>query len=141
MQKDFNLHAGERIVTWLPRCWGIGASSLELEGREAKQLGSLSREGGIDKAIGKKTQALSLWRQLLSGVKERYPFKEDVICHPGKWTTMERGIQYLRELAMLEVIYDDLDNKEFQMKSSAHKLCCGSLYRAYHQHMPTYWQY
>ncbi|KAK4818477.1 hypothetical protein QYF61_014179 [Mycteria americana] len=45
-------------------------------------------------------------------MKERYPFKEDVICHLGKWTTMERGIQYLRELAVLEVIYDDLDNKQ-----------------------------
>ncbi|KAK4826926.1 hypothetical protein QYF61_012754 [Mycteria americana] len=88
------------------------ASSLELEGKEAKQLGSLSREGGIDNVIGKGAQALSLWRQLLSGMKERYPFKEDVICHPGKWTTMERGIQYLRELAVLEVIYDDLDNKQ-----------------------------
>ncbi|GAB0208758.1 ubiquitin carboxyl-terminal hydrolase 4 [Grus japonensis] len=70
------------------------------------------REGGIDKAIGKKTRALSLWRRLLSGMKERYPFSEDVVCHPGKWTTMERGIQYLRELAMLKVIYDDLDNKQ-----------------------------
>ncbi|KAK4817115.1 hypothetical protein QYF61_027978 [Mycteria americana] len=69
-------------------------------------------EGGIDKAIGKGAQVLRLWRQLLSGVKERYPFKEDVICHPGKWTTMERGIQYLRQLAVLEVIYDDLDNKQ-----------------------------
>ncbi|KAK4831260.1 hypothetical protein QYF61_016730 [Mycteria americana] len=39
--------------TWLLRCWGNGASSLELEGKEAKQLGSLSREGGIEKVIGK----------------------------------------------------------------------------------------
>ena len=27
---------------------------MELEGKEAKQLGSLARDGGIDKAIGKK---------------------------------------------------------------------------------------
>ena len=53
---------------------------MELEGREVRQLGSLSREGGIDKAIGKKTQNLSLWRQLLSSVRERYPFKEDFVC-------------------------------------------------------------
>ncbi|KAK4826306.1 hypothetical protein QYF61_007153 [Mycteria americana] len=69
-------------------------------------------EGDIDKAIGKGAQALSLWRRLLSGVKERYPFKEDVIRHPGKWTTMETAIQYLRELAMLEVIYGDLNNEQ-----------------------------
>ncbi|KAK4818034.1 hypothetical protein QYF61_004158 [Mycteria americana] len=48
----------------------------------------------------------------LEGVTARYPFKEDAICHPSKWTTMERGIQYLRELAVLEVIYGDLDNEQ-----------------------------
>ncbi|KAM9590490.1 uncharacterized protein ACIBXB_005749 [Morphnus guianensis] len=112
MRKDFSCHPGEHIVTWLLRCWDNGASSVELEGKEAKQLGSLSREGGIDKAIGRKTQVLSLWRRLLLGVKERYPFKDEVTCHQGKWTTMERGIQYLRELAVLEVIYNDPENAQ-----------------------------
>ena len=93
------------------RCWDNGANSLELEGKEAKQLGSLSGEGGVDKAIGKGTQALSLWRRLLTRVKERYPFKEDVTYRLGKWTTMEKGIQYLRESAVLEVIYGDLDDQ------------------------------
>ena len=41
-------------------------------------------------------------------VLERYPFKEDVLFHPGKWTTMEKGIQYLRQLAVLEVVYRPL---------------------------------
>ncbi|KAK4810702.1 hypothetical protein QYF61_007676 [Mycteria americana] len=88
----------------------LRANSLELEGKEAKQLGSLSREGGIDKAIGKGEPARSLWRRLLSAIRERYPFKEDVVYRSGKWTTMERGIQYLRELAVLEVIYGDLND-------------------------------
>ena len=112
MQKDFSRPSGEHIVTWLLRCWDNGASSsLELEEKEAKQLGSLSREGGIDKALGKGTQALSLWRRLLSGERERQPFKEDIVYRLGKWMTMEKGIQYLRELAMLEVIYGDLDDQ------------------------------
>ena len=111
MQKDISHRPGKHIVTWLLWSWDSGASSLELEGKEANQLGSLSREGGIDKVIGKGAPALSLWRRLLSAMKERYPFKEGVIYRPGKWTTMEKGIQYLRELAMLEVIYGDLDNK------------------------------
>ncbi|KAK4810706.1 hypothetical protein QYF61_007680 [Mycteria americana] len=75
MRKDFSHRPGKHI------------------GKEAKQLGSLSREEGIDKAIGKGAPALSLWRRLLSAMKERYPFKEDVIYRPGKWATMERGIQ------------------------------------------------
>ncbi|KAK4827627.1 LOW QUALITY PROTEIN: hypothetical protein QYF61_019837 [Mycteria americana] len=84
--------------------------SQEEEEEEAELINEVGR--GIDKAIGKGAQALSLWRELLSGMKERYPFKEDATCHPGKWTTMERGIQYLRELVMLEAIYDDLDNEQ-----------------------------
>ncbi|GAB0189112.1 hypothetical protein GRJ2_001376500 [Grus japonensis] len=112
MWKDFRRLPGEHIITWLLRCWDNGASSLELEGREAKQLGSLSREGGIGKAIGKKAQALSLWRRLLSSVRERYPFSEDVVCWQGQWTTMKRGIQYLRELAVREMVYYDPDNAQ-----------------------------
>jgi len=34
------------------------------------------------------------------------------MCHPGEWTTMERGIQYRRDLAVLEGIYDDLNNEQ-----------------------------
>ncbi|GAB0209411.1 hypothetical protein GRJ2_003406800 [Grus japonensis] len=122
MRKDFSHHPGEHIVTWLLRCWDNGASSLELEGREAKQLGSLSREGGIDKAIGKKAQALSLWRRLLSSVRERYPFSKDVICRPGKRTTMERGIQYLRELAVREMVY--YDPNKTQLLTDPHEAQC-----------------
>ncbi|GAB0197180.1 hypothetical protein GRJ2_002183300 [Grus japonensis] len=77
MRRDFSCLPGEHIITWLLRCWDNGASSLELEGREAKQLGSLSREGGIDKAIGKKAQALSLWRRLLSSVRESHVEERD----------------------------------------------------------------
>ncbi|XP_049649835.1 uncharacterized protein LOC126035345 [Accipiter gentilis] len=112
MRKDFGCCIGEHIITWLPRCWDNGANSLELKGRETKQLGSLAREGGIGKAIGRGTQAISLWRRLLSSVKERYPFKEDVICQSSKGTTMERGIQYLRELAVLETIHHDPENPQ-----------------------------
>ncbi|GAB0208327.1 hypothetical protein GRJ2_003298400 [Grus japonensis] len=43
-------------------------------------------------------------------MRKRHPFSEDVICRPGKWTTMERGIQYLRELAVREMVYYDPDN-------------------------------
>jgi len=71
MRKYFSHHPGKHIVTWLLQCWDNGASSLELEGKEAKQMGSLARDGDIDKAIGKKDQVLSLWRRLLSGVRER----------------------------------------------------------------------
>jgi len=38
------------------------------------------------------------------------PFEEDLVCYPYKCTTMEKCVQYLKELAMLEVMYNiDLD--------------------------------
>uniref|UniRef100_A0A8B9VF07 Uncharacterized protein n=1 Tax=Anas zonorhyncha TaxID=75864 RepID=A0A8B9VF07_9AVES len=112
VRKDFGRCIGEQLVTWLLRCWDSGANCVELDGREARRLGSLARDAGIDKAIADGAQSTSLWRRLLSAVRERYPFKEEILCLPGKWTTMEKGIQYLRELAVREVIYEDPDLRQ-----------------------------
>ncbi|GAB0207736.1 hypothetical protein GRJ2_003239300 [Grus japonensis] len=43
---------------------------------------------------------------------ELQDMRKDYSCQPGKWTTADEGIQYLRELAVLEVIYSDLDDEE-----------------------------
>lgn len=136
MQKDFSHRPGEHIVTWLLRCWDDGATSLELEGREAKQLGSLAREKAIDKTIGKGAQIFTLWRHLLSGVKERYPFKEDLVCQPSKWLIMERGIRYLRELAVREVIYRDLDNEQLSKDPDEVK-CTRPMWQKFVQSAPS----
>lgn len=68
----------------------------------------MAREEGIDKGIRRKSKTLNLWRRLLSAVKKRYPFRDDIECRrPRKWTTWEKAINYLRELAVREVIYGD----------------------------------
>lgn len=41
-------------------------------------------------------------------MRERYPFKQDHVNSPGKWTTADEGIQYLKEVELLEIIYSDL---------------------------------
>ena len=75
----------------------------------------------IDKAIGKKQQVLSLWRRLLSGVRERYPFSKDFMCYP--WQVDQYGnIQYLRELAVSELVYCDTDKE--QLPSDPDELQC-----------------
>jgi len=45
-------------------------------------------------------------------VRDRYSFSDDFVCYPGKWTNMERGIQYLRELAVRELVYYDTDDEQ-----------------------------
>ncbi|KAJ7423280.1 hypothetical protein BTVI_10485 [Pitangus sulphuratus] len=47
---------------------------MQLDGTEAKQLASLSWDVGIDEGIGKKTETLSLWRRLLSSMRERHQY-------------------------------------------------------------------
>lgn len=49
MGKDLICCLGEHIIIWLLKCWDNGTSSLEFGGREAKHLGSLSREKSINK--------------------------------------------------------------------------------------------
>ncbi|XP_074696053.1 E3 ubiquitin-protein ligase AMFR isoform X3 [Strix aluco] len=112
VRKNFNRRSGESIATWLLRCWDNGARNLDLVGSEAKRLGSLCREERVDKAFAKEARLFSIWKRLLSGVKEGYPFKGNLIYHPNRWTTMEKGIQYLRELAVVEVIKDAVNNKQ-----------------------------
>ena len=45
-------------------------------------------------------------------MKDRYPFKEDLANSHRKWTTIEGGVRYLRELAMVEVNYSNLENNQ-----------------------------
>ncbi|GAB0208274.1 mitochondrial enolase superfamily member 1 [Grus japonensis] len=68
-------------------------------------------------------------------VRARYPFKEDLVNSPGKWTTADEGIQYLRELAVLEVIYSDLDDDEVS-KDPEDVLCTWAMWRKVIQSAP-----
>ncbi|KAK4806879.1 hypothetical protein QYF61_012600 [Mycteria americana] len=124
-------HPSEQIISWLLRCWDTGDNS-----KEAWQLGSLARDKAIDKGIGKGATVLSLWRRLLSSVKERHPLKEDLANSRSKWTTIEGGIQYLRELAMVEVIYSNLDNNQAS-KDLNEIWCMRSTWRKFVQSAPT----
>lgn len=87
----------------LPGCSNIGILHCcqELDSRQARQLGSLSRDIGIDKVIGKGTGTHSLWTWFLLTMKASYPLRNGLVCFLGKWTPTEEGIQCLRELEMV----------------------------------------
>lgn len=76
--KYFSHHPGTHIIPAWEQTGDNSANSLELEDREAKHLGSLSSQKGIDKTIGKGQESLA------SGSNSYQALKEDVICHPGK---------------------------------------------------------
>ncbi|RMC15931.1 hypothetical protein DUI87_08137 [Hirundo rustica rustica] len=101
LRREFTRQTNESILTWLLRIWDAAANDTILDGSEARQLGSLSRDVVIDQGIGRTQQTLSLWRRLLTSVRDRYLCKEDLQVHQGKWSTMEQEM-YSRYLATLQ---------------------------------------
>ena len=43
---------------------------------------------------------------MLIAVRERYPYKDSLKPVMKTWDTIEKGIQYLREIALVEMLYD-----------------------------------
>lgn len=82
-------------------------SSLDLTVSEAKQLGSLSRENGIDKAIRKGTQPFTLLQRLLSAVRKRYPSKEDLV-----FQFLQQVLQLLQSLPRVLWLLQVLQQEE-----------------------------
>ncbi|XP_048786349.1 uncharacterized protein LOC125686424 [Lagopus muta] len=106
-RKEFTRRLNESIVSWLVRCWDSGAHSLSLDGNEARQLGAIARDPAIDRGISRcSDEAASLWERVLTAVKEKYPFKNSLKIAMKKWDTVEKGIQYLREIGVVEMLYD-----------------------------------
>ncbi|PKU29135.1 ubiquitin carboxyl-terminal hydrolase 4 [Limosa lapponica baueri] len=119
IHEDYSHQEGEQVVTWLLRCRDTGADSLDLDGRESKQLAPLARESDIDRALGRPPQSLTLWRRLLLSVRSRYPYRDDIMYQPPKWTTIERGVKNLREIAVREMIFSNLDDLQTSLDPDA----------------------
>ena len=126
---------GSNPLTWLLQCWYNRANSQQSEGKEAQQLGSLARNRGIERGIGKEAAICSLWSRLLSSVRARYPFREDLVNSSEKRTAADEGIQYLRELAVVEVIYSAPDDEEVSKDPEA-VLCTRAMWRKVIQGAP-----
>lgn len=108
-RKEFIQHPNKTIVTSLLRCWDNGASGVLLDFNEACQLGSIAWDSTIDRGISRcLNRVATLWEWVLLAVKERYPFKDDLEPVMKKWNTVEKGIQYLRETALVEMLYDPM---------------------------------
>lgn len=107
IRKEYMRHPGETVLAWLLRCWDNGVSSVSLDSSEARQLGNIARDTAIDRGISRCLDgAATLWERLLLAVKEKYPFRAELQPGMKVWNTVEKGIQYLRETAIVEMLYD-----------------------------------
>ena len=112
LRKDFTRQPKENMVTWLLRCWDNGANSAWLDGSEARQLGSISKDSCMDRGIGTcQNWSYTLWKWMLIAVRDRFPFKRDLEPEKKKWTDIEKGIQFLRESALVEMLYSPQFNR------------------------------
>lgn len=59
----------------------------------------------------------------MSAVRELYPFKKDMASNPGRYTTMEKGIQCLRELAVVDMMYSINLNENTNSYAPEDKIC------------------
>jgi len=63
--KDHSHQPGEPVAPWLFRCRDNEANSQPLQGKQAQHPGSLARNWGIERGLGKEAAICSLWRWLL----------------------------------------------------------------------------
>ncbi|NXA81833.1 DZIP3 ligase, partial [Thryothorus ludovicianus] len=101
---------GESLLLWLYKCWSAGADVVLLDRSEAKQLGSLSRNVGVDWEIRRGTGTRSLWTRLVSSVRDACT-ADELLVHRDRWNTRMEGLEYLTELTMADMLFGSTLNR------------------------------
>lgn len=107
LRKDYRRQPDESIISWLVRLWDAAGEVTILDGTEARHLGSLSHDTVIDQGMMSRASPYSLWERVLESVAQRYLCADDLYMQQTGWKTIEQGIQRLREMAVVELIFSD----------------------------------
>ncbi|RMB88511.1 hypothetical protein DUI87_35088 [Hirundo rustica rustica] len=107
LRKDYTRRPDESIISWLVRLWDAAGEATILDGTEARHLGSLSHDPLIDQEMMREDSPCSLWEQVLGSVAQRYLCADDLYMQQTQWKTIEQGIQRLREMAVVEIVFSD----------------------------------
>ncbi|RMC20051.1 hypothetical protein DUI87_00897 [Hirundo rustica rustica] len=105
LQKDLAWRGCEAYTAWLVRVWDLIGTGVQLDNSEARNLGPLTQDSGVNQVFVREPGPLSLWERLLMSVRERFVHRDRMQEHHHRmrWKTLEEGIQQLREVAVLEV--------------------------------------
>ncbi|KAJ7401632.1 hypothetical protein BTVI_93882 [Pitangus sulphuratus] len=125
LRADVIRYPNESILTWMIRVWDSTGDAIKLDGGEARFLRSIAQDVGIEEVFVREPKPLSLWARLLDAVRERFIYRDLLQTeHYAKgWKTMEEGIQRLREMALLEVLF----GRDGQYTSDPDKVKCTPL--------------
>ncbi|RMC22055.1 hypothetical protein DUI87_02926 [Hirundo rustica rustica] len=107
LQKYLAWRGREAYTTWLLRVWDLIGTGVQLDNSEARNLGPLTQDSGVNQVFVREPGPLSLWERLLMSVRERFVHRDRMQEHHHRmrWKTLEEGIQQLREVAVLEVLF------------------------------------
>ncbi|RMB92485.1 hypothetical protein DUI87_31127 [Hirundo rustica rustica] len=107
LQKDLARRGREAYTAWLLRVWDLIGTGVQLDSGEARNLGPLTQDSGVNQVFIREPGPLSLWERLLMSVRERFVHRDRMQEHQHRmhWKTLEEGIQQLREVAVLEVLF------------------------------------
>ncbi|NWT18173.1 DZIP3 ligase, partial [Vireo altiloquus] len=123
------------LLLWLYECWFAGANvNVFLNGSGARLLGSLARDVAVDRAIGRRTEKLSLWRRLVAGVRETYT-ADEVMVYRNRWNTKLEGVNYLTELTMADILYGNTRNAQY-LDNPDEAYCTWHIWEAFENSAP-----
>ncbi|RMB89335.1 hypothetical protein DUI87_34316 [Hirundo rustica rustica] len=107
LQKDLARRGREAYTAWLLQVWDLIGTGVQLDSSEARNLGPLTQDSGVNQVFVREPGPLSLWERLLMSVRERFVHRDRMQEHHHRmrWKTLEEGIQQLREVAVLEVLF------------------------------------
>ncbi|RMC21558.1 hypothetical protein DUI87_02424 [Hirundo rustica rustica] len=108
LQKNLAQQGSEAYTAWLLRVWDLIGTGVQLDNSEARNLGPLTQDSGVNQVFVREPGPLSLWERLLMSVRERFVHRDRMQEHHNRmrWKTLEEGIQQLREVAVLEVLFE-----------------------------------
>lgn len=109
MLREYCSSAGGEPSPWLKEGKSNGAAMepTDITTVQVPAKASLTQDAGTDWVFGREPGPLPLWERLLMNVRERIVHRDRLQEHHHRmpWKTTEEGIQQLRQVAVLEVLF------------------------------------
>ncbi|XP_063281038.1 uncharacterized protein LOC134565396 isoform X1 [Prinia subflava] len=93
LQKDITRQGREPYTTWLLWVWDLMGRGVQLDGAEARNLGPLTQDSGVNQVFVREQGPLHLWERLLMSVRGRFIHRDRIQEHHHRmcWKNLRKG--------------------------------------------------
>lgn len=111
MVQQFWQKPKESVATWLLRLWDSGAERVMVKGLEISKLATMTVHPALRQRLyagiqyTNENHSVITW--LMAACHVVWPNKSDIPLNTGLWSSMEDLQNYIRELGVRQVIYED----------------------------------